>query len=78
MDVINNWNISHETIVIKIGNAPTQQKNEYAFHSKQTVADIYGVRIIRLYGEARQGKKANRYNQSYTGTSLHLVAGLAL
>ena len=55
-DIFDRWDIKDETVLIKSDNAPTQYKNKWAFHSYQSLADKYNVRIVRLYGAAGHGK----------------------
>ena len=49
--------LEDETIIIKSDNTPTQYKNKFAFQSMMNLSNKYNVRIIRIYGAARHGKR---------------------
>ena len=50
LEDISDRGIKDETVMIKIGNVPTQYKNKYAFDLIQQLANNYNFTIIRVYG----------------------------
>ena len=58
-DLIQQYDIKNECVVIQFDNAPTQYKNRHAFALIQKLADEFNLRIIRTYGIAGHGKGLN-------------------